>query len=249
MGTALGAVMLSAALGVTSQRKHVHLVPSLFLGGSGMLMAPFGRYMGGQIDDLILLLLFFLISTLIAVGMWLKANQDEYSRSRFAYISHYSILDVPRLRDFFPVSNTSLSHKSFAVRLFTSMQMTLCGNVGVLFTLCLWGSAVGVLSGLLGIGGGVFIIPILRYGLNMNMRAALASSLLVIVMVSFSGFFTSLMIYPEIELWLLSRLSVSAMLGIYLGHRVGLLLPEKILQRVFSVSLIMISAFAVYAGI
>jgi uncharacterized protein len=50
------------------------------------------------------------------------------------------------------------------------------------------GIAVGIMAGLLGIGGGVFIVPLLIFGLKMPMKKAAATSIFIVVFSSFSGF-------------------------------------------------------------
>ena len=55
----------------------------------------------------------------------------------------------------------------------------------VVAALC--GIAVGVLSGLLGIGGGVIMVPLFRLVFGMNPIAATATSLFTIIPTSLSG--------------------------------------------------------------
>ena len=50
------------------------------------------------------------------------------------------------------------------------------------------GIGVGFMAGLLGIGGGVFIVPLLIYLLKMPTKTAAATSIFIVVFSSFSGF-------------------------------------------------------------
>jgi len=50
------------------------------------------------------------------------------------------------------------------------------------------GIAIGLLAGLLGIGGGVFIVPLLIYILKIPTKIAAATSTFIVVFSSFSGF-------------------------------------------------------------
>ena len=52
------------------------------------------------------------------------------------------------------------------------------------------GVAIGLLAGLLGIGGGVFIVPLLIYVLKTPTKIAAATSTFIVVFSSFSGFLT-----------------------------------------------------------
>lgn len=50
------------------------------------------------------------------------------------------------------------------------------------------GIMVGIMAGLLGIGGGVFIVPLLIYLLKLPTKMAAATSMFIVVFSSFSGF-------------------------------------------------------------
>jgi len=50
------------------------------------------------------------------------------------------------------------------------------------------GMAIGLMAGLLGIGGGVFIVPLLIYVLRMPTKTSAATSIFIVVFSSFSGF-------------------------------------------------------------
>lgn len=50
------------------------------------------------------------------------------------------------------------------------------------------GAVIGFVAGLLGIGGGVFIVPLLVYVLGVPTKTAAATSIFVVVFSSFSGF-------------------------------------------------------------
>lgn len=52
------------------------------------------------------------------------------------------------------------------------------------------GLVIGFIGGLLGIGGGVFIVPLLIYFLGVQTKIAAATSIFVVCFSSFSGFFT-----------------------------------------------------------
>jgi len=50
------------------------------------------------------------------------------------------------------------------------------------------GVAIGLMAGLLGIGGGVFIVPLLIYVLKVPTKTAAATSIFIVIFSSFSGF-------------------------------------------------------------
>lgn len=55
---------------------------------------------------------------------------------------------------------------------------------------CFIGIVIGFISGLLGIGGGVFVVPLLIYILKIPTRTAAASSIFIVCFSSTSGFIT-----------------------------------------------------------
>lgn len=65
----------------------------------------------------------------------------------------------------------------------TSLGARVAGSAGV-------GLAVGFVAGLVGIGGGVFIVPLLIYGLKVPTRTAAASNTFVVCFSSLTGFAT-----------------------------------------------------------
>ena len=62
-----------------------------------------------------------------------------------------------------------------------SVRFRVIGGAGI-------GIVVGLMAGLLGIGGGVFIVPLLIYVLGMPTKTAAATSIFIVVFSSFSGF-------------------------------------------------------------
>ena len=242
MSLALGVVMLSAAIGVFSHYKSILLVPALTLGFTGILTAPLGRSLAISIDNSLLLFGFFTISMVIAIGMWLKSNSD--TNDSFDELGK-SLVDVPSLSDFFNGNHHSNTTNNRVNQLIGSVVSVLKSSWLVLLIMLLYGLFVGCVSGLLGIGGGVFIIPFLRWYLYVNMKTALATSLLVVVLVSSSGFLTALIAHQQIDLALLVKLAISAMVGIVLGQKLATFCKDHLLQKIFSVSLVLISLLAV----
>ncbi len=64
-----------------------------------------------------------------------------------------------------------------------SRQMRIIGGGGI-------GFLIGFMGGLLGIGGGVFVVPLLIYMLKVPTKVAAASSIFIVSFSSFSGFIT-----------------------------------------------------------
>ncbi|MFJ6417388.1 sulfite exporter TauE/SafE family protein [Paeniglutamicibacter sp. NPDC091659] len=96
------------------------------------------------------------------------------------------------------------------------------------------GGAVGLLTGLVGAGGGFLIVPALVLLGGLPMTAAVGTSLLVIAMNSVAGF-TGHVTSLELDWALTGGVSVAAILGSLLGARLSGRIPETALRRGFGV--------------
>ena len=100
------------------------------------------------------------------------------------------------------------------------------------------GIAVGLMGGLLGIGGGVFIVPLLIFGLKMPARTAAATSIFIVVFSSFSGFLAHVSIAGT-DWHLLLPAAVFSFAGGQLGSRImSAKLKGQTVRRIFSIVLI-----------
>jgi uncharacterized membrane protein YfcA len=95
----------------------------------------------------------------------------------------------------------------------------------------------GLLSGIFGIGGGFVIVPALIYVTGTTIHRAVATSLLVIFLISISGVLTSLwqgIDFPPAESLVFLA---GALLGMLAGTRIRSRLAGPLLGRVFAVAL------------
>ena len=87
------------------------------------------------------------------------------------------------------------------------------------------GTLVGLLTGLVGAGGGFLIIPALVLLAKMPMKLAVGTSLFIITMKSLLGFVGDVLAYYNLIDWgLLSLFTMLSVLGIF----VGILLSKKV---------------------
>lgn len=94
------------------------------------------------------------------------------------------------------------------------------------------GSVVGILTGLIGAGGGFMIIPALVNLLKTPMKVAIGTSLVIISLNSLIGFFSS-MNYVKIEWNLLSTITAIAIVGIIIGSQLSKKIDGKKLKPAF----------------
>lgn len=100
------------------------------------------------------------------------------------------------------------------------------------------GVAVGILAGLLGIGGGVFIVPLLIYILKIPTKTAAATSIFIVVFSSFSGFVAHISM-ADTDWKFILLASVFSFTGGQLGSRI---MSEKLkgraVRRIFGLFLL-----------
>lgn len=110
-------------------------------------------------------------------------------------------------------------------------------NRGMLVFIGLW---VGILSGLMGVGGGFLIVPALLWFSPLTMLAAAATSMAVIAVVSGAGF----LIYfsaANPPLSLLVGIAIGGSVGVLLGNKLATRLGGPTLQRIFAIMLLSVS--------
>src|SRR5690606_12099001 len=102
------------------------------------------------------------------------------------------------------------------------------------------GLGVGVLSGLMGVGGGFLIVPALLWFTPLSLLSAMATSMAVIALVSGGGFLLYLTdAHPP--LLLLGGLAAGGASGVLTGNLLAQRLNSQILQRLFAVMLVIVS--------
>jgi uncharacterized membrane protein YfcA len=112
------------------------------------------------------------------------------------------------------------------------------------------GLAVGVLTGFVGVGGGFLIVPALVLLGGLPMRLAVGTSLVVIALKSFAGFFKYLDVLADAGLavdWgLIGLLTAVGVGGAFLGNRIGERVPHAALRKGFAAFLVAMGAFILW---
>lgn len=94
------------------------------------------------------------------------------------------------------------------------------------------GLVVGVLTGLVGAGGGFLIIPALVIFTKLDMKKAIGTSLLIIAAKSLIGFLGDLS-HLQINWTLLLDVTVLAIIGILIGNQWSKKMDPKLLKKIF----------------
>ena len=110
-----------------------------------------------------------------------------------------------------------------------------------IFFYLLLGLAAGVISGLIGIGGGTIIVPVLVFLFGLSQHEAQGTTLALLVPPI--GFLAAWTYYKEgyVDLKIASLICLGFFFGGLLGAKLATRLPSIVLERVFGIALFLIS--------
>jgi uncharacterized protein len=99
------------------------------------------------------------------------------------------------------------------------------------------GLAAGMLSGLVGVGGGIIIVPALVYFLGFNQHQAMGTSLGILLLPA--GILAVLNYYKNgfIDIKVVIVLFIGFILGGYFGSKISLSLNQEVLRKIFAIML------------
>ena len=103
----------------------------------------------------------------------------------------------------------------------------------ILILLCI-GIAAGMLSGMVGVGGGIIIVPALVYFLGFSQQMAQGTSLSILLLPT--GIFAVMNYYKEGYVdWKVALIIASSfLLGGYLGSKVAISLDQAVVKKIFA---------------
>ena len=114
-----------------------------------------------------------------------------------------------------------------------------------------FGALVGVLSSFLGVGGGIFQVPLMIGALGFPAAIATATSQFVLVIVSFVGTATHVLNGSFAHGHGLRRtlcLSVGVIVGAQIGARVSLSLSAQTIQRLLAIAILIVALRLAWAA-
>jgi uncharacterized protein len=114
-------------------------------------------------------------------------------------------------------------------------------SVPTILLLLIVGVLAGMLSGLVGLGGGVIIVPALVYLLRFSQHQATGTSLGVLLLPA--GIFAVMNYYQKgyVDFKVVLLIFVGFLLGGYFGSKISLNIPEGVLKKIFAVVLLLIA--------
>lgn len=227
VGISLLTVATTAAVGAVERwwYGHVEVPTGLLFAAAGMLTAPLGSWLGDRIPEQPLLASFAVLMLVIAIRMWRKANEpaERLPPAAVAAGSGPACRRDPegRLR-------------------ITSRCATVLGLVGL---------AVGLLSGLYGVGGGFLIVPALVTFAAMGVPRAVGTSLLVMTLVGISGVTAHVAAGRPIPVPIAVGFVAGSIPGLFAGSFLGRRLTGPLLSQVFAVAIVCVAVFVIVRSV
>lgn len=110
-------------------------------------------------------------------------------------------------------------------------------TVQIILLLIVIGLAAGILSGLVGVGGGIIVVPALVFFLSFSQQQAQGTSLGLLLLPV--GILAVLNYYKQghIDVRVVAIMAVSFVIGGWLGSKWAISLPEVTVKRIFAVIL------------
>lgn len=118
----------------------------------------------------------------------------------------------------------------------------------LLLGLFLSGIAAGALGALLGLGGGIFLVPVLTLLFHLPVRVAVGTSLVCVIATS-AGVAAMANEKGGADVPLALRLEIATAAGAVFGGVVGALVPARALSLLFAVVVFGSAAYTVYKGL
>ena len=218
-------VALSSALGSVwvLQARQVAVRPVLVFAAFGLATAPLGLQLSTWLPPALFVLVFGLVSLLVAALMWRQVGGAEV---------------VP------PRASAGLDTSAAVCRLRDDGQLRFTAPCAAVLALA--GAATGLLTGVLGVGGGFVIVPMLIAVTQLGIHRAVASSLLIITVIGFGGA-VSAAVSGQLVLEPMTAGFIAGGLGGMVGGRLlAPRLPGPWLQRGFAVAIGIVGVYMIW---
>ncbi|MDD5328375.1 MAG: sulfite exporter TauE/SafE family protein [Sulfuricella sp.] len=110
------------------------------------------------------------------------------------------------------------------------------------------GIGVGVLTGLVGVGGGFLIVPALVLLSGIPMKTAIGTSLVIVSAKSFAGFAGYMGAVP-VDWAVMTSFTAVTVVGSFFGTRIAHRFSQEMLKRSFAVFLIFVATYIMIKGV
>jgi uncharacterized membrane protein YfcA len=225
VGVSLISVIMtsSAAAGVYLERN----VANLRLGMTLELFTAMGALVGGLIafliDEQLLALLFAGLLVYVAITM-LRAREpapDDVARLPLEGDDLDRHVEPPRPDDVASFRSAALAHLSTETYAVRNLGRGVVGSAGA-----------GVVSALLGIGGGIIKVPLMHVGMGVPLRVATATSNLMIGITAAASAVIYLL-HDEVDPFVVGPVAIGVFVGASIGSRAAHRIELRVLNLLF----------------
>jgi len=216
---ALLTVASAAALGayLAWRKSHVRYRAAGLMALIGALTAPLGLSVAVRVPNAWLSLLFSFVLAFVGLRLWRQAMGTLQEKAVDA--AELQISAEPRNERFCRLNDST-------GRLIWTGSCTLC--------IAVTGAVTGFLSGLLGVGGGFFIVPALHSTTELSMSSAVGTSLMAIALTSLGVVAVAVFKGHAVPVLLALPMIGGALLGICAGRSLAPYLSGAKLQLCFA---------------
>jgi uncharacterized membrane protein YfcA len=123
----------------------------------------------------------------------------------------------------------------------TKKTLRMSFTIGIFAALIVLGIFTGILSGIVGVGGGIILVPALVYFFNTTQLQAQGTSLALLMFPV--GILAVMQYYKQghIDFRLVGIIALGFVLGSFMGSKIALSLPQDLVKKIFAVLLLIIS--------
>lgn len=151
-------------------------------------------------------------------------------------------LNTLRRKGIAPVSMKPSGVARFMGRLPLKMYFEISGMDISVIALLLLGLLVGVLSALMGVGGGFVMLPVMIYLIGMPTHNAVGTSIFVVIFTAINVTIAQSVLNHTVDLVLAMILLIGSSIGAQFGAKLGRRLKAEQLRVVFSVIVLLVMA-------
>ncbi|WP_114661876.1 sulfite exporter TauE/SafE family protein [Polynucleobacter necessarius] len=188
----------------------------------GLLFSPIGLWLAGKIPNGPLLIIFSTILFYVSIRLYRQAHKAIHGIADF-------------------------DNKPPPPCLLDKSVGKLAWNVPCARALMFSGGLAGLLSGLLGVGGGFAIVPALKRYTDLPTKSVVATSLGVLAIVASGGTLFSV-ISGKFDLAIATPFATGALAGLLVGRSIGKKLSGPRLQQLFAITAFAVAISLLFKG-
>jgi len=114
-------------------------------------------------------------------------------------------------------------------------------DIQTILIVVLVGLAAGILSGLVGVGGGLIIVPALIFFLGFSQHSAQGTSLGLLLLPA--GILAVIQYYKagDVDIKAVAILAIGFVAGGYFGSKLALSLPQDVVKKIFAIFMLLVA--------